>query len=200
MSEELLSFKAFKEIQSHILKDKEDESTVIVDFRSKEDTLKNGLIPGSISIHAEIPFERFIGNMITSFSNLAIVTGENEHKEIMRRLNFITYKKVLGHFNMKSWLDNGEKPYNLKITEDPKEAQNIIDVREQWEWSNGVVDLSNTNFELIKMKMLWSNSHWKNLNSQKQYTTMCAGGVRSFIVASYLNTKGIKAFRTTRPR
>ena len=185
-----LTFDEFKTIQEHITKNIYDESVAIIDFRDRESTLNEGLIPGSINIHKNIPFERFIGQMVTPYSKIVLVSPEGEHDEIKKRLINLTYRNIIGYIEFKSWIKT-QKPYFIDEITDLNKTNAVIDIREPWEWSRGVIETPN-NIELIKLRMLWLNGNWTRLDPKLQYTLMCQSGVRSYISASYLYSKGFK--------
>lgn len=191
------------DLQKHILTNKHDEKYQILDLRSREDVTKTGLLKGSVSIHYNIPFERFISQIISPYSHIAVIYNKDYIKldDVLTRLKTMTYKNIIGLADSNLILKNetmSNSFYSLIENDKDKDIDsisNVIDVREPWEWEKtGCFDVKSyiPSGELIKMRMLWSNYYWRMIDSSKEYDCVCQSGVRSFVVASYLNTKGIK--------
>lgn len=165
--------------------DSQNEDLKLVDFRSFEKA-NEGFIKNSIILPKNIPFEKYIGNVFHPYTKLLIVSdNEDDGKEIMSRLKTISYSG-LGYipFNLV------QKDFSIDLVKnhmDLDKVEELIDVRESSEY-NELADFKNVHY----MKMIWMNYYWRNLDTNKNYTALCAGGIRSYITASFLRTKGIK--------
>lgn len=189
-----LDIETFKKIHSLITPD--NESIALLDLRDRQTISKEGIIPKSISIHKNLPFERFIGQMITPYSKIVIVLADNsEAKDVYTRLHFMTYKNILGHITFENWVKDSNEVDKILEEDDISKITSIVDVREPWEWKNAIIDVQQyeKDKELIQMRMLWSNYYWQNLDKSKNYHVLCQSGIRSYITASYLRSKGLNA-------
>lgn len=165
--------------------DSNNDDLKLVDFRSF-DNANNGFIKNSIILPKNIPFEKYIGNVFHPYTKLLIVSeNENDGKEIMSRLKTLSFSG-LGYIPF-SDIQNDFEIDKIKNHMNLDEVEELIDVRESSEY-NELADFKNVNY----MKMIWMNYYWRNLNRNVNYTALCAGGIRSYITATFLKTKGLK--------
>ena len=161
----------------------------LLDLRSFEQANSTGLIKQSILLPLNLPFEWFIGSIISPMSNLMIIVNNEDRESALTRMKKIKFNPI-GAYNF----DEIKQPkYNIRNFNSTTEVENLIDVREQSEWDQGVVDFDKSFY----IKMNWLNYKWRELDTNKNYAVLCRGGVRSMIAASYLYSKGIKADNIT---
>lgn len=182
-----LDVNQFKNIWKNL--DKNNSGLSLLDLRTREEGTEKGIIPGSILIPLNAPLERFSCVMVSPYSNLLVVTSEKDFSETLKRLTQLSYNKILGHINFEDWEKAGESTVKLKNIYDLKEVETLIDVREPWEWKEvGCSDFENQLF----IRMMWFDYYWRKLDQNKVYSIICASGMRSYIVSTFLMSKGFK--------
>lgn len=183
-----LSLDQFKKIHNEI--DKETEEVVLLDLRSKSQlkSIDKALIPKSVCVMNDSPFERLLGNLLFAGSNYLLVLPQGQEQEMLNRLKVLRYSNILGYIHFNDWKNNKEPLDSFIEKSTLDEGEHVIDVREKFELARGISDYPHVSY--INLRSL--NCMWKSLDTTKNYTTLCGGGARSIVAMSYLMSKGLK--------
>lgn len=174
----------------------EETGALILDTRSPADFHK-GFIPNSINIGLKGDFAPWVGTLIVDVKHpLLLVSDEGSEEEVITRLSRVGFDNVLGYLKggFESWKKTDKEidevkrispdEFAEKFTEDSK----IIDVRKLGEYSAEHIDNAYN-------KPLDTISDWvSTIDESEHFFLHCAGGYRSMIAASILNSHGIRNF------
>ena len=174
----------------------EHAGALILDTRNAEDFHK-GFIPNSINIGLKGDFAPWVGAMIVDVKQpIVLVADLGTEEEVITRLSRVGFDEVLGFLEggFDSW-KNSEKEIDTVNRISPEEFQKqynensiVFDVRKESEYEAEHV---NEAFE----RPLSNINEWANLGDKNEQTILhCAGGYRSMIAASILNSRGIRNF------
>lgn len=175
----------------------ESTGALILDTRDSGDFAK-GFVPRSINIGINGDFAPWVGAMIGDVKQpLLLVTEGGKEEEVVIRLSRVGFDNVLGYLKggIDAWKNDGgeldtvdritaeEFKNRLKVGED-----NVYDVRKESEWSAEHVEESYS-------RPLASINEWiKDVNPDEHFYVHCAGGYRSMIAASILQSRGYHNF------
>ncbi|MBS1548488.1 MAG: MBL fold metallo-hydrolase [Bacteroidetes bacterium] len=174
----------------------EDSSALILDTRNAEDFHK-AFIPNAINIGLKGDFAPWVGAMIVDVQQpILLVCDNNCEEETVTRLSRVGFDNVLGYLKggMDTWKNAGKEfdsidrisaaAFEKKYSENAK----IIDVRKESEYSA-------EHLEIAESLPLSDINQWSaSLDKEKHFFLHCAGGYRSMIAASILNSRGIRNF------
>lgn len=174
----------------------EDSGALILDTRNAAD-FHQGFIPNSINIGLKGDFAPWVGAMIVDVHQpILLVSDPGTEEEVITRLSRVGFDHVLGYLEggFESWKNSGKEidtihrisaqEFAAKFSEDSK----IIDVRKESEYDAEHV-------ENAYRRPLEDINEWANtLNNDEHFFIHCAGGYRSMIAASILNSRGIRNF------
>ena len=174
----------------------EDSGALILDTRNATD-FHNGFVPNSINIGLKGDFAPWVGAMIVDVHQpILLVTDPGTEEEVITRLSRVGFDHVLGYLEggFESWKNSGKEidtihrisaqEFATKFSEDSK----IIDVRKESEYDAEHVDNA-------YRRPLADINDWANaLNNDEHFFIHCAGGYRSMIASSILNSRGIRNF------
>jgi len=174
----------------------EHAGALILDTRNAEDFHK-GFIPNSINIGLKGDFAPWVGAMIVDVKQpIVLVADLGTEEEVITRLSRVGFDEVLGFLEggFDSW-KNSEKEIDTVNRISPEEFQKqynensiVFDVRKESEYEAEHV---NEAFE----RPLSNINEWVNLIDKNEHFFLhCAGGYRSMIAASILNSRGIRNF------
>jgi hydroxyacylglutathione hydrolase len=174
----------------------EHAGALILDTRNAEDFHK-GFIPNSINIGLKGDFAPWVGAMIVDVKQpIVLVADLGTEEEVITRLSRVGFDEVLGFLEggFDSW-KNSEKEIDTVNRISPEEFQKqynensiVFDVRKESEYEAEHV---NEAFE----RPLSNINEWANLIDKNEHFFLhCAGGYRSMIAASILNSRGIRNF------
>jgi rhodanese-related sulfurtransferase len=174
----------------------EESGALILDTRSPAEFHK-GFIPNSINIGLKGDFAPWVGNMIVDVKHpILLVSDEGTEEEVITRLSRVGFDNVLGYLDgsFNTWKDAGKETDEIKrispaeFAEQFTENAKVIDVRKLSEYSAEHVDNAFN-------KPLDTISDWvKTIDDSEHFFLHCAGGYRSMIAASVLNSHGIRNF------
>ncbi len=175
----------------------ESTGALILDTRDSGDFSK-GFVPRSISIGINGDFAPWVGAMIGDVKQpLLLVVDEGMEEEVVIRLSRVGFDNVIGFLNggVEAWKNDGleidtvdrisaeEFKNRLNVAED-----SVIDVRKESEWSAEHVEESYS-------RPLANINEWiKDVNPDKHFYVHCAGGYRSMIASSILQSRGYHNF------
>ena len=174
----------------------ETEGVLILDTRSSSVFWK-GFIPRSINIGLNGDFAPWVGALIANVNQpLLLVTEIGQEEETVTRLARVGFDNQLGHLagGYSSWLNAGKeidmihrisaREFQDMFSEDAK----VIDVRKDSEYAaEHVAEAYSRPLSLI-------NEWTKDVDPEEHFFMHCAGGYRSMIAASILQSKGYRNF------
>lgn len=174
----------------------EDSGALILDTRNAAD-FHLGFVPNSINIGLKGDFAPWVGAMIVDVHQpILLVTDPGTEEEVITRLSRVGFDHVLGFLEggFDSWKNSGKEidaihrisaeDFSSKFNEDSK----VVDVRKETEYDAEHV-------ENAYRRPLAEINDWANaLNNDEHFFIHCAGGYRSMIAASILNSRGIRNF------
>jgi hydroxyacylglutathione hydrolase len=174
----------------------EDSGALILDTRGAGDFHK-GFIPNSINIGLKGDFAPWVGTLIVDVKHpLLLVTDEGTEEEVITRLSRVGFDNVLGYLEggFKSWQNANKETDEIKrispseFVEQFNDESTVIDVRKLTEYAAEHIDNAFN-------KPLDNISDWvSSIDDSKHFFVHCAGGYRSMIAASILNSHGIRNF------
>lgn len=174
----------------------EETGALILDTRNPGDFCK-GFIPNSINIGLKGDFAPWVGTLIVDVKHpLLLIVDEGTEEEAITRLSRVGFDHVLGYLKggFDAWKNSGQEidqvkrispeEFTRQFTEDSK----VIDVRKITEYTAEHIDNAYN-------KPLDTISDWvKTIDDAEHFFLHCAGGYRSMIAASILNSHGIRNF------
>lgn len=174
----------------------EDSGALILDTRNAADFHK-GFVPNAINIGLQGDFAPWVGAMIYDVKQpILLVTDLGAEEEAITRLARVGFDNVIGYLEggFESWKNSGKEVDHVnrisvqtfadQLTEDSK----VIDVRNETEYASEHVN------EAYSRPLVDINEWASTLNNDEHFFLHCAGGYRSMIAASILNSRGIRNF------
>ncbi len=156
-----------------------------------------GFVPQSINIGLNGDFAPWVGGLIANVNQpLLLVTEVGMEEETVTRLARVGFDNQLGHLagGFDAWLD-ANKEIDMIHRISASEFQNmftddckVVDVRKESEYAaEHVAEAFNKPLALI-------NDWTKDINPEEHFFMHCAGGYRSMIAASILQSRGYRNF------
>lgn len=174
----------------------EETGALILDTRGAAEFHK-GFIPNSINIGLKGDFAPWVGSLIVDVKHpLLLISDEGTEEEVITRLSRVGFDHVLGYLKggFESWKNSGKETDEVnrisptEFAEKLNENSKIIDVRKLTEYSAEHIDNAFN-------KPLDTISDWvSTIDDSEHFFLHCAGGYRSMIAASILNSHGIRNF------
>lgn len=174
----------------------EETGALILDTRSPADFHK-GFIPNAINIGLKGDFAPWVGNLIVDVKHpLLLVADEGTEEEVITRLSRVGFDNVLGYLKggFEAWKNSTKETDEVKrispaeFAEVFNENSKVIDVRKIGEYSAEHIDNAYS-------RPLDAISDWvTSIDDSEHFFLHCAGGYRSMIAASILNSHGIRNF------
>lgn len=156
-----------------------------------------GFVPNAVNIGLKGDFAPWVGAMIVDVKQpLLLVTEPGTEEEAITRLSRVGFDNVVGYLDgsFENWKNSGKEVDEIKrITPEEFAAQfnadsKVIDVRKPTEYAAEHVNDAYS-------KPLDAISEWAGTVDDKEHFFLhCAGGYRSMIAASILNSRGIRNF------
>ncbi|WKS95194.1 MBL fold metallo-hydrolase [Riemerella columbina] len=197
-------YKSFDEVMSHghrplSVEDfeaiAEESHALILDTRNAADFHK-GFIPNAINIGLKGSFAPWVGAMIVDVQQpLLLVCDKGTEEEVITRLSRVGFDHVLGFLDggFEAWKNAGKEidtitrisaeDFAKRYTPDAQ----VVDVRNLGEYSaEHLVDA--LHYPLGEL------NQWAIKLGDQPFYLHCAGGYRSMIAASILNSRGIRNF------
>ncbi|WP_267404802.1 MULTISPECIES: MBL fold metallo-hydrolase [unclassified Chryseobacterium] len=174
----------------------EETGALILDTRSPVEFHK-GFVPNSVNIGLKGDFAPWVGTLIVDVKHpLLLIVDEGTEEEAITRLSRVGFDNVVGYLNggFEAWKNAGKETDEVKrispaeFAEQFNETSKVVDVRKISEYSAEHIDNAyNKPLDLI--------SDWvKTIDDSEHFFLHCAGGYRSMIAASILNSHGIRNF------
>jgi hydroxyacylglutathione hydrolase len=175
----------------------ESTAALILDTRNNSDFAK-GFIPQSINIGVDGDFAPWVGALIADVKQpIILVTEVGREKETVTRLSRVGFDNLLGHLEggFEAWKKAGKEIDTInRINADQFKTlvkigeSKIIDIRKESEYSA-------EHIEDAYSKPLANINDWiKDIDPKEHFFMHCAGGYRSMIAASILQSRGFRNF------
>lgn len=168
------------------------ESALVIDTRTEEQFIKDH-IPNSIFIGIDGSFAPWVGALIPDLDQpILLVANEGREEEIVTRLARVGYDNALGYLKggVEAWKDAGKETDQVTSVSAETFAKrmdeniHVVDVRKGSEYySEHVIGAENLPLDFISELM----NKW---NADEEYYVHCAGGYRSLIAISILQSRG----------
>jgi glyoxylase-like metal-dependent hydrolase (beta-lactamase superfamily II)/rhodanese-related sulfurtransferase len=174
-----------------------DESgALVLDTRNNTDFYK-GFIPQSINIGLTGDFAPWVGTLIADVKQkILLVAEEGLEEEAVTRLSRVGFDNILGHLKggYREWEQAGKETDRVDriSAADFASAYNnhdkIIDVRKEAEYDS-------QHIKDAESKPLADINNWiKEIGPDEHFYIHCAGGYRSMMAASILQSRGYRNF------
>jgi len=169
---------------------------LILDTRNNADFYK-GFIPQSVNIGLSGDFAPWVGSLIADVKQeILLITEAGLEEEAVTRLSRVGFDNILGHLKggFQAWVKAGKEIDRVDRISAAKFAKTyahhdkIIDVRKDPEYhSQHIKD--------AEIKPLADINNWiKEIDPNKHFYIHCAGGYRSMMAASILQSRGYRNF------
>ena len=174
----------------------EDFGALILDTRNADD-FHQGFVPNSINIGLKGDFAPWVGAMIVDVKQpILLVAEKGTEEEVITRLSRVGFDHVLGYLEggFETWKNSDQEvdSVNRISAEDFagkfENNSKVIDVRKETEYQAEHVD------EAFSRPLSEINEWVNSLDNKEHFFVHCAGGYRSMIAASILNSRGIRNF------
>jgi rhodanese-related sulfurtransferase len=174
------------------------QSGILVLDTRPDTQFANGFIPGSINIGLAGDFAPWVGALIVDVNQPILLVAEpGKEEEAIIRLSRVGFDNVLGYLKggFDSWKEAG-KPVDRINRISAKEFVEkhlsgkikILDVRKESEYAAGHLDGA------VNKPLQYINEWTNEVKDGNPFYLHCAGGYRSMIAASILQTRGIRNF------
>jgi len=175
----------------------DNTDALVLDARDNLEFYK-GYIPQSINIGLEGDFAPWVGAMVVNVKQpLLLVTDEGNEQEAVTRLSRVGFDNILGYLQggFKAWLQAGKEVDivdRISASQFAKEVQigqdMIIDVRKESEFE--AEHLAGA----VNRPLAYINDWIHEINPKVHFYIHCAGGYRSMIASSILQSRGYRNF------
>lgn len=174
----------------------EETGSLILDTRSPGDFYKE-FIPNSINVGLKGDFAPWVGALVVDVKQpILLVSDEGTEEEVITRLSRVGFDNVLGYLKggFNAWKNAGKETDQInrispsEFAEAYNSQDKVIDVRKISEYSaEHIENAYNRPLDMI--------SDWvSGIDNSEHFFLHCAGGYRSMIAASILNSHGIRNF------
>ena len=172
-----------------------ETGAVIIDAREAT-VFAQSFIPNAINIGIDGSFATWVGTLIPDVKQqILVVADEGRETEVITRLARVGYDNALGFLKggIKAWTDSKKEVDSIfSVNEDnlseimSKKAITILDVRKESEYiSEHLIDAINAPLDFI-------NDSMTKIDTNKTYYVHCAGGYRSMVFISILQSRGYR--------
>ena len=174
----------------------EDAGALILDTRAAAEFYQ-GFIPNSINIGLKGDFAPWVGAMIVDVKQpILLVCDQGTEEEVITRLSRVGFDHVLGYLEggFDSWKNSGKETDTIhrispeEFAEKFNENTKVIDVRKESEYEAEHVN------NAFRRPLSEINEWVRTLDNSEHFFIHCAGGYRSMIASSILNSRGIRNF------
>jgi hydroxyacylglutathione hydrolase len=175
----------------------EETKALILDTRNN-DVFSKGFIPQSINIGIDGDFAPWVGALIADVKQpILIVCEEGYEEETVTRLSRVGFDNLIGHLKggFEAWKITGKEidtinrisaeqfAIEVKIGE-----STVIDCRKEKEYEAEHLE------DAYSKPLAYINEWVKDINPEEHFYLHCAGGYRSMIAASILQSRGYRNF------
>ena len=174
----------------------EETGALILDTRSAADFHK-GFVPNSINIGIKGDFAPWVGAMIVDVQQpIILVSDLGSEEEVITRLSRVGFDNVVGFLEggFESWKNSGKEIDEIKrisaeqFASEYSQNQKVIDVRKESEYEAEHID------EAYSKPLAYINDWVNSIDNSEHFHLHCAGGYRSMIAASILQSRGYRNF------
>lgn len=175
----------------------ENTGALILDTRSNTEFAR-GFIPQSINIGLAGDFAPWVGAMIVDIKQpILLVTDEGKQEEAVTRLSRVGFDNVLGYLKngTKGWesagkeLDRVNRISATQFARELKIGKSVVyDVRKESEFAAEHLE------DAHSRPLAYINEWIKDIRPEQHFYLHCAGGYRSMIAASILQSRGYRNF------
>ena len=175
----------------------EATSALILDTRRNSEFCKS-FIPQSVNIGLDGDFAPWVGALIVDVKHpLLLVTEPGKEEETVTRLSRVGFDNILGHLKggYSTWIDaekETDKVNRISAEEFAKRVKidedEVIDVRKESEYAAEHIEGA------YSKPLAYINEWVKGINAEKHFYLHCAGGYRSMMAASILQSRGFRNF------
>ena len=174
----------------------EETSALILDTRSAKD-FHQGFIPNSINIGLKGDFAPWVGAMIVDVNQpILLVCGNGTEEEVITRLSRVGFDHVLVFLDggFLSWKNAGKEWDEItrisaeEFANQFSDNDKVIDVRKESEYEAEHVN------NAYSKPLAYINDWVNGLDHSEHFYIHCAGGYRSMIAASILQSRGYRNF------
>jgi len=174
----------------------EETSALILDARSAADFHK-GFVPNSVNIGIKGDFAPWVGAMIVDVQQpIILVSDLGSEEEVITRLSRVGFDNVVGFLEggFESWKNSGKEIDDIKrisaeeFVSEYIEGQKVIDVRKETEYEAEHID------KAYSKPLAYINDWVNSIDNSEHFYIHCAGGYRSMIAASILQSRGYRNF------
>lgn len=170
---------------------------LILDTRNAQ-IFSEGFIPNSINIGVDGGFAPWVGTLILDIKQpILLITDLGREEEVIKRLSRVGYDNVLGYLNggFDTWKNAGKEVDTIRrisadvFANELKQNKNkVIDVRKEGEFSGEHLESAQS------LPLAYINDWINEIDDSEHFYVHCAGGYRSMIAGSILNSRGIRNF------
>lgn len=174
----------------------EETGALILDTRSAADFHK-GFVPNSVNIGLKGDFAPWVGAMIVDVQQpIILVSDLGTEEEVITRLSRVGFDNVIGFLEggFESWKNSGKEIDEVtrisaeQFVSEYAEGQKVIDVRKESEYEAEHID------EAYSKPLAYINDWVNSIDHSEHFYIHCAGGYRSMIAASILQSRGYRNF------
>ena len=174
----------------------EETGALILDTRSAADFHK-GFVPNSINIGLKGDFAPWVGAMIVDVQQpIILVCDLGTEEEVITRLSRVGFDNVVGFLDggFERWKNSGKETDEVErisaeqFVTDYVVGQKVIDVRKETEYEAEHID------EAYSKPLAYINDWVNSIDNSEHFYIHCAGGYRSMIAASILQSRGYRNF------
>jgi glyoxylase-like metal-dependent hydrolase (beta-lactamase superfamily II)/rhodanese-related sulfurtransferase len=175
----------------------EETKALILDTRNN-DVFAKGFIPQSINIGINGDFAPWVGALIADVKQpIMIVCEVGYEEETVTRLSRVGFDNLIGHLKggFDSWqkagkeIDTVNRIYAEQFEKEVKiGTSKVIDCRKEKEYEAEHLE------DAYSKPLAYINEWVKDINPEEHFYLHCAGGYRSMIAASILESRGYRNF------
>lgn len=174
----------------------EETGALILDTRSAAD-FHIGFVPNSVNIGIKGDFAPWVGAMIVDVQQpIILVSDLGTEEEVITRLSRVGFDNVIGFLEggFESWKNSGKEIDEVtrisaeQFVSEYAEGQKVIDVRKESEYEAEHID------EAYSKPLAYINDWVNSIDHSEHFYIHCAGGYRSMIAASILQSRGYRNF------
>lgn len=170
---------------------------LLLDTRNARD-FAAGFVPNSINIGIDGGFAPWVGSLILDIKQpILLIADKGREQEVITRLSRVGYDNVVGYLDggFAAWEKSGKEIDNVNcISAKEFEELNkdgsckVIDLRKEGEFSAEHLENAQS------LPLAYINEWMDSIDDTEHFYIHCAGGYRSMIAASILNSRGIRGF------
>ncbi len=175
----------------------EASGALILDTRSAAE-FHQGFIPNAVNIGLKGDFAPWVGSLVVDVQQpLLLITDPGMEQETITRLARVGFDAVVGYLKdgFQSWQSAGKETDTINrisaqtFAMELSDTVEVLDVRKPEEFAAQHL-AGSTNLPLDQISQ-WAGK----LDPNKPYYIHCAGGYRSMIAGSILNSRGIRNYK-----